>query len=564
MKKINISYVILMIIIALQIMLMIGFGFMKSGYHVDEIFSYGLSNSHFQPFLFDIDMFSDDPKSKFEHGIMADQNQDFSEHTNKWESSEVYNDYVTVNANETFDYASVYYNQTMDVHPPLYYFILNTVCSFFVGSFSKWYGISVNLALFPIIQILLFKLCKETFIKSERVSLLACCIYGFSACAVSTVLFIRMYALLTMLLMAIIYNIIHIMKRTHFSFRHAIGLCVLIFLIALTHYYGIIASFVACAIMCIIMLCQKKFKLCFLYGVFALGGVILSMAFFPAMIKHATRGYRGTDVLDKMKNVCIPVGNTTGMANFVSDATGFGLKMSAFLLVVISLIVIALLYNSIFKPMLKIKDFQALWAFVRANLNFIAQHISEVYIILFTFVMFYVFAAISPNMGKFSNRYCFLLYPLAAMLLACFIAILVKNSRLKKIMAFALVSTLLINSCVKRTDIFLFKNGMDKPEIIDRLKGANCIYFVRYPMYVHNAAYVLRECDEVYVYYQDDNEELKNIVDSADKDKPLYIIVGAFRLNKGVIDGVDWGDTKVELIGKYVEYDNWALYEVVR
>lgn len=37
--------------------------------------------------------------------------------------------YVMVAENERFDYATVYYNQTQDVHPPLYYFFLHTVCS---------------------------------------------------------------------------------------------------------------------------------------------------------------------------------------------------------------------------------------------------------------------------------------------------------------------------------------------------------------------------------------------------------------------------------------------------
>lgn len=108
-------------------------------------------------------MYTDDPNLQLENGIMLADNQDFSKHTNKWELSEVYKDYITVGADERFDYASVYYNQTMDVHPPLYYFILNTVSSFFAGSFSKWYGIGINLAIFPIIQIMLFALCKKNF-----------------------------------------------------------------------------------------------------------------------------------------------------------------------------------------------------------------------------------------------------------------------------------------------------------------------------------------------------------------------------------------------------------------
>lgn len=124
--------------------------------------------------------------------------------------------------------------------------------------------------------------------------------YGFSDCAVSNVVFVRMYTLLTLLMLSVIYVIILIIEESKFRWLCAAMLAILIFLIALTYYYGIIGSFIACAGMCAVLLCQKRIRQCFAYGGFAFVGALSALAFFPAMLKHVTGGYRGEAVLEKL------------------------------------------------------------------------------------------------------------------------------------------------------------------------------------------------------------------------------------------------------------------------
>lgn len=52
---------------------------------------------------------------------------------------------MTVQQNQRFDYENVWKKQAADVHPPLYYTLVHTVCSLFPGVYSKWFGASVNL-----------------------------------------------------------------------------------------------------------------------------------------------------------------------------------------------------------------------------------------------------------------------------------------------------------------------------------------------------------------------------------------------------------------------------------
>ena len=74
----------------------------KEGFFLDEIYSYGLANSSYAPFLnwyyngehsFDGNL----PEAVFEQ-------QDFV-------------NYISVQKNDRFNYASVYYNQTQEIHP---------------------------------------------------------------------------------------------------------------------------------------------------------------------------------------------------------------------------------------------------------------------------------------------------------------------------------------------------------------------------------------------------------------------------------------------------------------
>ena len=99
----------------------------KSGMFIDEIYAYGLSNSHYAPFLTDI-----------KDGEMVGKT---------FTRQELF-DYVAVTDGERFDAGSVYYNQVHDVHPPLHYWLLNAVCSLFPDTFSKWTGLALNYVLY--------------------------------------------------------------------------------------------------------------------------------------------------------------------------------------------------------------------------------------------------------------------------------------------------------------------------------------------------------------------------------------------------------------------------------
>ena len=110
----------------------------KKSFYCDEVFSFGLANSFYRPFIE-----SDSVRSQELHYV------------DEWFSGEVYRNYITVQDSQRFRYDSVWYNQSQDRHPPLFYAVLHTVCSFFPNTFSKWFGFIPNLIYFAVTQIFL-------------------------------------------------------------------------------------------------------------------------------------------------------------------------------------------------------------------------------------------------------------------------------------------------------------------------------------------------------------------------------------------------------------------------
>ena len=180
-NKISKEQLLLIILLITQVFTMIIWGQNKQGFFMDEISTYGLSNSYYNPF--------------------TNWNADYY---NEWKTPDYYMSYVETHEGTQFRYDSVYYNQSIDVHPPLYYYLLHTVCSFFPDQFTKWFGIGLNIVFYLIANILIFKISKKYF-QDKWLWYIPVLFYGFSIVAASTVMFIRMYMLMTLLVLFLLY-----------------------------------------------------------------------------------------------------------------------------------------------------------------------------------------------------------------------------------------------------------------------------------------------------------------------------------------------------------------------
>lgn len=253
----------LTIIIIMQMCMIFYVANQKQGYHIDEIYSYILSNSY------DADKIS---TADWMWG--------------NWIEGKEFDQFITVQEGEGFSYQTVYLNNSTDCHPPLFYWLLHTVCSFFPNQFSKWLGIGINMVFFVVTCIFIY-LISDELIKVQAYKLLPVILYGFSKFAVDTCMYIRMYMLLTMFATIFVYIHIHMYRKG----VNAVKICssmITIYLGAMTQYYFLIFSFWGVLLFAVYLLRRKQIKEMFTYGIGACISVGLMMLSYPYVITQAT------------------------------------------------------------------------------------------------------------------------------------------------------------------------------------------------------------------------------------------------------------------------------------
>ena len=257
MKKILRNNRIFGVVIAVIIMFIIMFCSYKKEYlYQDEVLSYTLAN--------DADGGRIDTTS------------------GRWTSSDELIQYITVSSDERFDYKTTIINQTKDSHPPIYALILKTICSFFPGKFSKWYGLSINIVSIVIVLWIYYKLLNNMV--DKELSMYITALYGLSIAVINQVTFIRMYVVVQIFTTLCAY--IHIKMIQDSDSRDAnIKLYISIFFVTvlgvLTHYYYLIFAFFISFFTCLYLLFKKKIKKIVIYIV----SMVISIFFVLILYK---------------------------------------------------------------------------------------------------------------------------------------------------------------------------------------------------------------------------------------------------------------------------------------
>ena len=217
MKKIKENFnLILYIIIAIILTFVMVWAIdKKEGFHEDEMFSYGASNSTLgNTFLSYGRIDNIDTIIKRRNPIETIKNyihykvfdkKDYENEVKKlgrddfksvWRTRADAIEYLQIdNLEEALDFGSIYWNTAKDVHPPLFYYVIHIMSILFWGHFSKYIGFLVNLLFFYGTIFILRKIF--VLLNRKNLSIPNLCLYGASIGAISTVMFQRMYMMLT-------------------------------------------------------------------------------------------------------------------------------------------------------------------------------------------------------------------------------------------------------------------------------------------------------------------------------------------------------------------------------
>lgn len=294
--------------------LMIGVIGRKENLYVDEVYSYGLANH------------------------AGNIQMDIKDGVTYYPSSEPWINYMTVSAENRFDYVNVWRNQANDVHPPLYYFILHTLCSVFTNIFSIWFAAMINMVfafgvLFFVRKIVMLMTGDR---RMQRVISIA---FICSTGILSATSFLRMYVMAMYWMTALTYLLIRqVGEKLPGRFYPLLVLCTVGG--ALTHYYCIVYSVLISISFGCCLLYQKYWKdtvfFCLAQGVSA----ALSIAVFPAMISHVFSSGRGNQSADNLTGTSFATWMTrSGIYFDIIDRQLFG-SILLYLLVTMIIIVV--------------------------------------------------------------------------------------------------------------------------------------------------------------------------------------------------------------------------------
>lgn len=448
-------YVLFVIITVAQLAFIIyTFQFKKEGCHSDELWSYGYANSYYLPSIY----------------LYPDRSDKILE---KWNNSEALWDYLVVNDGEQFTYDSVYSNQINDLSPPLHSMLLHTICSFFPNQFSLWYSFIINIGAFLVAMLFLFRCC--TLLKSERMALLICTIYGFSLGAIENFIYLRMYAMCTALLMIILYCFLTIVKaqkgdKIYISLLILFTTAVEAFL---THYYMISIGGILTFLFCLYLLFSKRIKHMLQLGFTMLFALLSSIAIFPSLLqssKNQTVQISGNNMYKLNANLNT---NFRILLNFITEkeiGASIPLNNSSYFWLVMRYIFCAFLLSLPFVYLF------------RKKLN----KINWIYIILFISCLLQigVVAATSDvyGMGYYADRYLFFINPIFIMIIILFVYSFIKvcfrKYKTRQILAIILAFCLFINNVrvITKGSFYYFPTKREGISIEEAAKGRNVVF----------------------------------------------------------------------------------------
>ncbi|MBD5521071.1 MAG: glycosyltransferase family 39 protein [Lachnospiraceae bacterium] len=380
-EKNRIWQILFVLLWCMQMLTAVYFCCQKQGFHEDEYYTY-YSTAH-------------------TFGLNIEDNA--------WMEHDTYFNEFTVLRGERFQYGLVKQVQSWDVHPPVYYWVFHTISSVFPEKFSKWYGLSLNLAAYGLSMFLLWILCLKVTGDNEKLSLLICLFYGFTPAVMSSVVFIRMYALLTVFVL--LCAILHVRVLEYYDRGDRLPVGKFLFPLALVTYFGFLTQyyyfiflfFMAVAFCLYLLWKDRNLWNCIRYAVSLAIAFVFAYLTYSAFPGQMFKGQRGAQATGNF----FDLSNTFMRLEFfyqLLDEYVFG-KMLSLLLIVI---IVLLLYVNVKK---KISVLNKVDENTENDLNDIVDCESKLnkqkyFILLFTAAgYFFVVSKTALLLGETSIRY---------------------------------------------------------------------------------------------------------------------------------------------------------------
>ncbi len=439
----------------------------KQGFHEDEIFSYGSSNYKYdnvyrwfgyaeanQDILYKqvlTGSLSNRINNLIKYKTNIEQfNKDeiLSKEIPTWKYKDDALEYLAIQKEDVFNYFSVYQNQARDVHPPFFYYLVHLTSTLFYNNFTKYIIFSINLVFFIGVLLIIKKIVES--LNHKELVIPTMILYGASMGCISTIMFQRMYMMVTFFSILYLYFIIKFIKND-FKIKDKFWFILTIILGFLTQYYFCIYIVLIFIILSIYLLLNKKYKKWFdflkLHVISALIGIVI----YPFCIEDIFFSYRGIGSSEAKTKTFLESLQYYGdqLINL------FGLQNIIYLLIIG--LIIAVIHKINKKEILKNK------------LNIIV-----IFLPIILFIM--TISKIAPFLGEnYTSRYMMLLFPVISIAILYMLTFLFDNKKTIFIVGLSISLLLSINGLYNNTPVYLYK---DYEKAMELAKDNSDKYFV--------------------------------------------------------------------------------------
>ncbi len=517
-KKISI-YILLFI----SLLVSVFFGFQKSGFHEDEYYTYYSSNRS-------LGLYQPD---------------------REWQTRQTILDEFSVKEGEGFNYGLVKLVQSWDVHPPIYYFVFHTLCSFTPGVFTKWSGLFVNLIAYVISFLVLWHLMRRCGVPFF-VQVMTLVFWGFNPMTISANMLIRMYGMLTAAIFICAYVHVRLMQD-FYEYEGSARIFVLKYMLPLmaVSYVGFLIQYfylfffvsIGIAFTIWLLLNHKDFKDAVIYVCGCALSLGLAVVTYPSCLSHMFGGYRGSEAagsLFDIQNTFMRLSFFIGLLN--DYVFGGGLF---FVIIFIAIALMAIMIKN--KKHRKIRP-------------------EAIVLAVGAFGYFLLTAKAALLVGSASNRYEMPIYGLIIMLLfwdAYFVVEIIDNKSYLYAITLVMAAFLLKGLVADQNVLFLYKEDVAKIKYAEQ-NSDNAVAVVMFnpqtPQNVWRLTDELLEYDKV--YYMDE-ENLEKLTDSevigADK---IILYAADDDLQQQAFDNFLDSCINVSDMIKFSEEDMWSTYEL--
>lgn len=330
-------------ILLIQFLIMFYFAENKFGFFHDEILTYELANYE-NTFLYNNVIDTWLPGSYFKESIIA-------------------------NSDNKFNFVIPYHNQENDVHPPLYYFVIHFISSLFPGLLSKWIGIAPNIIFCLLTSIVLFLITRKIS-DNNYLGLIVAAAWAFSVGAMTTMVYIRMYAMLTFECVLFVWlhqKLLDNILIDKIKIQSFLGLFFTTIAGILTQYYFIIFAFFLCGLFFLFLAYMRKWRVLISYTINEILAIISAIILFPKMLYHIFGGYRGVEAFQNFSYDNVYIEHLKNVLSIINHQC-FNASFKNIFIIILFLLILYFVFKYLLECHLEKSDFG--WSVViKTNLH---------------------------------------------------------------------------------------------------------------------------------------------------------------------------------------------------